>query len=624
MALYQSGTGITASVGIGTTNPSDILHLQGTSTPSIRIDAGAGGTTDPRIHFYSGSTFRGRVAYSYGGSYMYFQNDTQDKMRFNNGAGGSVIIQPTAGNVGIGISPTYKLDVSGDIRVSGNWYWAPGANYFLDGTANNQEWSFDLRNNGTYTGLRFDVWSDTIGSILSVVGNTGRVGVRNTGPTWMLDVAGDIRATGQTSQFNRIRPYSSSYGSGYDTAAIEVREYNLEGAAGGTENARAPRIGFHWAGRVASEIIMEASGRIGIWNNPGNAFEQFASGTYYCSGSVGIRLSPSYAFDCAGGQGYFIQTRQSGYGWNRFTGYPNEDFRSQVILQSYYSDLIVCSSEINGTHGSTISMTTNSTANNDYRKFVINVGNWSSYGTGGYGDRMSFGWKDGAYASPHTYVTPDDSVMCLWGRNKCVGINNVGSPGYNLHVNGSGYFSTQCYVGDWFRVYGSGGLYFETHGGGWQMTDSTWIRSYNGKAIYTTGTIATTGDVIAYYSDMRLKKNIKPIEDALEKLMGLSTFTYEANDVAESLGYKANERNVGFSAQEVKEILPEVIRLAPCDIGDTNEVTNVTESKTGENYMTLLYERMLPLVVKAVQEESTARRELAARVEALEKLLVKE
>jgi hypothetical protein len=214
--------------------------------------------------------------------------------------------------------------------------------------------------------------------------------------------------------------------------------------------------------------------------------------------------------------------------------------------------------------------------------------------------------------------------MTLYGRGKSVGINNVRTPGYNLHVNGTGYFSSQCYVGDWFRVYGNGGIYWETHGGGWNMSDTTWMRVYGGKAIYATNTIATTGDVIAYYSDMRLKKNIVPIDDALEKLMGLSTFTYEANEVAESLGYKTGERNTGFSAQEVKAILPEVIRLAPCDIGETNEVTKVTESKTGENYMTLLYDKMLPFVVKALQEESTARRELQTRVEALEKLLVKE
>ena len=685
---------IGGNVGIGAPSPGDLLHVLGTSNPSIRIDAGAGGTSDPRLHFYSGTTFRGRVAYSYGGSYMYYQNDTQDVMRHYNGATGAVVLQPIAGNVGIGITnPGYKLEVSGtcnvsgDTRVAGQFtinnnnptvtfqdtdgmtgYWHCNANlmYLLRGGVNaaygswaqvNGQWPvyWDLSNNnanfggsinmiGNGTRIQFNstsTWSGDAGAsfgkleyhaerwYINAGSNSDRiVQFRRAGSdVSYVDNGGSYIGTGGTFsslvQVNRLRPYSTTYGTSYSQAAIEVREYNFEGA-GGYEMSRSPRIGFHWGGVVASSIAIETSGRIIITNNPGNAYERFASGTYYNSGSIGIRMDPSYALDCAGSQAYLMQSAQSGYGWNRFTGYPNETTRSQVVLQSLYSDLIVCSSEYNGTHGPTISFTTNSPSNNDYRKFVINVGNWGGYGTGGYGDRMSFGWKDGAYPNPHTMVTPDDSVMCLWGRNKAVGINNVGSPGYNLHVNGNGYFSTQCYVGDWFRVYGSGGLYWESHGGGWQMTDSTWIRAYNSKAIYCENTIACTGDIIAYYSDMRLKKNIVPIDDALEKLMGLSTFTYEANEVAESLGYKPHERNLGFSAQEVKKILPEVIRRAPCDIGETNDVTGVTASKTGEDYMTLLYDRMLPFVVKALQEESTARRELQTRVEALEKLLVKE
>ena len=38
--------------------------------------------------------------------------------------------------------------------------------------------------------------------------------------------------------------------------------------------------------------------------------------------------------------------------------------------------------------------------------------------------------------------------------------------------------------GDWVRVNGTTGIYFESYGGGWHMSDSTWIRSYNSKPIY--------------------------------------------------------------------------------------------------------------------------------------------
>ncbi|MDC0304183.1 tail fiber domain-containing protein, partial [Flavobacteriales bacterium] len=39
--------------------------------------------------------------------------------------------------------------------------------------------------------------------------------------------------------------------------------------------------------------------------------------------------------------------------------------------------------------------------------------------------------------------------------------------------------------GGWHRSYGNTGWYNGTHGGGWYMTDNTWIRSYNNKAVYT-------------------------------------------------------------------------------------------------------------------------------------------
>jgi hypothetical protein len=47
------------------------------------------------------------------------------------------------------------------------------------------------------------------------------------------------------------------------------------------------------------------------------------------------------------------------------------------------------------------------------------------------------------------------------------------------------------YVTNWFRAYGTSGLYFEDYAGGWRMTDSTWVRSYNDKNIYTAGEIRT-------------------------------------------------------------------------------------------------------------------------------------
>jgi hypothetical protein len=55
--------------------------------------------------------------------------------------------------------------------------------------------------------------------------------------------------------------------------------------------------------------------------------------------------------------------------------------------------------------------------------------------------------------------------------------------------------------GGWCRIKDNSGLYFQDWGGGWNMTDSTWIRAYNNKGIWTDsnlqvqGTISTGGAV---------------------------------------------------------------------------------------------------------------------------------
>ncbi|MDE6022321.1 MAG: shufflon system plasmid conjugative transfer pilus tip adhesin PilV, partial [Muribaculaceae bacterium] len=60
------------------------------------------------------------------------------------------------------------------------------------------------------------------------------------------------------------------------------------------------------------------------------------------------------------------------------------------------------------------------------------------------------------------------------------------SPSYKLDVNGD------TMTRGWFRTSGATGWYSETYGGGWHMSDSTWIRAYNGKSIYTSGGIIRT------------------------------------------------------------------------------------------------------------------------------------
>jgi hypothetical protein len=123
----------------------------------------------------------------------------------------------------------------------------------------------------------------------------------------------------------------------------------------------------------------------------------------------------------------------------------------------------------------------------------------------------------------------------------------------------------------------------------------------------STNTIFATGDVIAAASDDRLKDKKGNIENALEKVNALNGFHYNWNDKAVELGFKTEEQkeeeHIGLSAQDVKEVAPEL----------------VTESSL-EGYDTVRYDKVTALLVEAVKELTEQNKELKAEIENLKSI----
>jgi hypothetical protein len=165
----------------------------------------------------------------------------------------------------------------------------------------------------------------------------------------------------------------------------------------------------------------------------------------------------------------------------------------------------------------------------------------------------------------------------------------------------NGQTINEIYNNGWYRSYGSKGWYNQTYGGGLYMVDSTWVRVYNSKRFYVANQIAATGNITAYYSDERLKTKTGSIENALEKVQSLSGFTYVENDLARELGYANEKQQVGVSAQQVQAVIPEAVSLAPVDF-ETDEHSGEITSKSGENYLTVDYSRIVPLLIEAIKE----------------------
>jgi len=96
-----------------------------------------------------------------------------------------------------------------------------------------------------------------------------------------------------------------------------------------------------------------------------------------------------------------------------------------------------------------------------------------------------------------------------------------------------------------------------------------------------------------------LKGNVNIISDADKKLYTLNGYFYRQNKFAEQFGYQDYSREVGLVAQEVQKVLPEVVKIAPVDYA--GDIDGVPQSRTGENYLTLHYDRIIALIVETIK-----------------------
>jgi hypothetical protein len=123
------------------------------------------------------------------------------------------------------------------------------------------------------------------------------------------------------------------------------------------------------------------------------------------------------------------------------------------------------------------------------------------------------------------------------------------------------------------------------------------------------GDFFVNGTLYQGVSDVRLKTNIAPISNALSKVKNINGVTFNMNDLAVSFGQTDTSKQVGVLAHEIEAVLPEAVGIAPFD--REHEGDEIV-SKSGENYKTVQYEKIVPLLIEAIKE-------LSAKVEELEK-----
>ena len=120
-------------------------------------------------------------------------------------------------------------------------------------------------------------------------------------------------------------------------------------------------------------------------------------------------------------------------------------------------------------------------------------------------------------------------------------------------------------------------------GGGNVLIGTT---SNSGEKLYVSGSIRATGSITAN-SDISLKKNLLKIENALEKVEQINGYTYELKE-------DDSKRHAGVIAQEIKEVLPEIVNTG------------------NDGLMGVEYGNISALLIEAIKEQQTQIKELKA------------
>ena len=122
------------------------------------------------------------------------------------------------------------------------------------------------------------------------------------------------------------------------------------------------------------------------------------------------------------------------------------------------------------------------------------------------------------------------------------------------------------------------------------------------------GSFISTGP---HTSDIRLKKNIEPLTNGLDKIMKLNPVTFDWNEtIVPDLAGKYPHM-VGLIAQEVEEVVPEVVYKTL--------VNSVKDGKEkGRVYKRVLYENLVAHLIDGMKEQQKQIEELKQRVSELE------
>jgi len=468
--------------------------------------------------------------------------------------------------------------------------------------------------NGKQSTLTLGNFTEATSSVLTITGGTGA-----------------IIGSGLSVQVKQATTSVSGFLSSTDWNTFNGKQNTITNPVTGTGTS-----GYHakWTSGTAigNGIIYDDGNQIGINVTPPTWFTNFKglnlpNGSFIGYSTNGsIFLSQNLYFN-SGGSWTFINTGTGGQ--HSIDGTGNHTFYTAASGSAGTAATLVERMRISaagnvgiGTTSPTGLLQLNGSISNsaDSAAFTIKQSS-TSYNNGIYlersGERNGYHIYIGGGADALTfrrnYFGTQSDVMSLT-RDGNVGINTT-TPGGKLQVSGGDrgtgirvesstnaaiafYNSTSVReyqifsqsTGD-FSIYDetSGAYRFKIKSSGNVLIDTT---TDNGEKLYVNGSIRATGSITAN-SDVRLKKNIERIENALQKVSEISGYTY--NTIYDE------DRHAGVIAQEIDKVLPEIV------------------NKGNDGLMGVEYGNISALLIEAIKDLKVQNDSLQARLSALEK-----
>jgi len=202
--------------------------------------------------------------------------------------------------------------------------------------------------------------------------------------------------------------------------------------------------------------------------------------------------------------------------------------------------------------------------------------------------------------------------------------NLTGYHGIYSGINGAHFYPNNASYGSW-RVQGSrngwGGMQFDNNIClMMNYTEHGFYSTSFGWRLYLNGSVYTPGNVVAYWSDRRLKENIQelPRGEGLDTIMKLKPSRFNWKKEAEQVTAGVIEggmEEVAVIAQETQDVIPNSVVINKAGNGGKDKI--MVDGEELKDFLTVNYDKITPFLIQAVKDLKSELDELREEVKFL-------